>query len=128
MAAVCALQVTIWDPVVGANTLWGHLAGVFADPLAPGEVDDTLADVPEVVSDADAIRRAAAGAWVVHPDLTVDPYRVVHVDRGDVKVRAFCGGDGALLRADRQLRPRGVMETTASMAQVLAWLDATGQA
>jgi hypothetical protein len=28
MAAVCALQVTIWDPTVGANTLWTHLTGL----------------------------------------------------------------------------------------------------
>jgi hypothetical protein len=28
MAAACALQVTIWDPVVGANALWGHLTGI----------------------------------------------------------------------------------------------------
>jgi hypothetical protein len=31
MAAACALQVTIWDPRVGGNTLWEHLAHLTAE-------------------------------------------------------------------------------------------------
>jgi hypothetical protein len=115
--ARCALA-WVLDPTLAG---FRSVTAAEVEALPPGRVD---ADAdPEVLSDADTIRQAAVGAWVVHPDIDCGTRRIMHVARGRVAIRVFCTPDGALRLATRQVCP-GDVENSTLVSQVLVWLSA----